>query len=128
MKTDMLDVVGAALEAAGYDPCFKRLDEFTGPEGVVVRQMIPTVLSTDMCGTKDVLAPYVVLVRSRSELNAMETCWGIAELLGAADLPSRDGSYRFTASVVQSEPASVALEEDDIHGWAVTMAVRMETD
>ena len=128
MKTDMLDVVGAVLEGAGYDPSFKRLDEFTGTEGLVVRQLIPTVLSTDMCGTQDVLAPYVVLARSRSEVKAMETCWDVAELLGGSTLESADGSYRFTASVVQSEPAAVALEEDNVYGWAVTMAVRMETD
>lgn len=120
----MIDLVDRArdfLAAKGYEAHVKRLDSFTGKEGIVLRRVPSTVTGRYFDGTESVSCIYQVIVRRRSERQAMEECCDIAALLKDAWLGSGNGSYAFVGQEVYTEPQELALDEAGFFAWEVRL-------
>lgn len=116
----MIDLVYRAsrfLAESGYEAHVKRLDEFTGREGIVLRRIPSAVTERYFDGGEAVSYVYQVIVRRRSERRAMEECCDIAELLKDAWLDSENGSYAFEGQEIYTEPQELALEETGFYAW-----------
>ena len=123
---DLVEVAKRRIEQLGYTGVYlKRFDSFTGKEAICVRPVQPTVLSTYMDGTQEVMQPYQVIVRRRSEAEAMTVCCDIAEKMDAEVLHSENGSYDFNYPTVYVNPAELQLEEENFYAWVVTMAAHI---
>lgn len=118
----MIDLVDRArdfLADHGYEAHVKRLDAFTGKEGIVLRRVPSTVTGRYFDGGEAVSYIYQVVVRRRSEREAMEQCCDIAELLKGAWLESGNGSYAFVGQEVYTEPQELKLDEANYYAWEV---------
>ena len=127
MIVDVCEVVKAAIEAEGYRNVYvKRLDELTGKEGIVVRPS--ALLTARRYSNRTWTTDYIVNVmcRYRSEHEAMQTCFGLRDLLDGAALARINGSYRWTSTEVYTEPQEIALDEADMYVWSVQLTVRIE--
>lgn len=127
---DLHERAKAYLEDEGFEGIsLKRLDEFTGKEGTVIRSMPGTVIEEYYDGTLIVDQPYQVIVRRRSEADAMQECSDIAEALEGVTLASADQSYVPYGSDgqrVYTAPQELALDEANFYAWHVRMTARIE--
>ena len=114
---DLVDRARDLLRGAGHDAHAKRLDSFTGREGVCVRRISPTRVETYMDGTRAVDLAYQAVVRRRSESDAMTECIDIADMLDGADVPSANGSYLFESQEVVAGPQELELDEALFYAW-----------
>ena len=114
---DLVDMARSYLAERGYEAHVKRLDEFTGREGIVLRRIPSTVTERYFDGGEAVSYVYQVIVRRRSERRAMEECSDIAELLKDAWLESGNGSYAFGGQEIYTEPQELALDEAGFYAW-----------
>ena len=128
----MIDICERArdwLEAEGFkDVHVKRLDQFTGKEGIVIRPF-PTT-TTDHYYDRSTSQTYVyqVTVRRRSEAKAIEDCFAVANTLDGAYLPSKNGSYGFVDQEIYTEPQEQELEEANYYAWQVRMVATITRD
>ena len=127
---DLHERVKAYLEAKGFENVsLKRLDSFTGKEGIVVQLLPATVVETYYDGTQVLDQPYRVTVRRRSEAEAMQTCSDIAEALEHVILASARNEYAphgTEGQQVYTAPQELALEEKSFYAWHVQMRARIE--
>ena len=117
---DLLEVAKSYLEGLGYEGVWlKRLDEFTGHEGIVLRRMPETV--TDRYMDRSFASDYVwqAIVVRRSEREAIETCEELARALRFAPLDSINGSYRLVENDVYTAPQEMAADEEGFFSWQV---------
>ena len=129
MIDELLRNVLAAVRSYGYEDAYvKRFDVFTGREAVCIRPVQPSVLNVYMDGTRTVRQTYQVIVRRRSEEEAMRACCDIAERLEAERLDSATGRYRFAGGAVAGDPAELELDEANMYAWACTMAAIIDTE
>ena len=124
---DLTERAAAAIRKLGWDGVYlKRFDTFTGKEAICVRPVQATVEASYMDGTREMLVPYQIIVRRRSEAEAMRACCDIAEDLEGLYIPSANGSYEFVCGLVYADPAELRLEnETNFYAWACTMAARI---
>ena len=118
---DICERARDALVAAGAGKVLvRRLDGLSGREGVVVRPMPGTVVSSYYDGSRDVVLRFQVVVKRRSPVEAMDWCdAAVAAILGA-DLSSANGSYDLAGPAwVEEDAQEVALGDDEMHVWAV---------
>lgn len=127
---DLHERAKAYLEAKGYDGVsLKRLDQFTGKEGIVVQLVPASLVESYYDGTQVFDQPYRVTVRRRSEAEAMQVCSDIAETLEGATLESANGSYApadTQGQQIYTAPQELALEEANYYAWYVQMHARIE--
>lgn len=123
---DFTSVVNNYLEEHGYKAHVKRLDSFTGKEGICIRQisMIPTCSYYD--GEREYSLIYQIIVRRRSEEAARNVCAEIFELLLDADLSSENGSYRFYRNEVYTPPQELSLSENLFYAWETRFVATVE--
>lgn len=125
---DLLDAAEARIREAGHGTTyFRRLDSSAKREGIVIRRLPATVTGRYFDGRKDVRYYFQVIVKRRSEEQAMEECEAIADLLEAADLSSASGSYAITSCVVDSEPQELELNEANMHAWKTVLMASITT-
>lgn len=123
---DLIDRAKDLLAERGYDAHAKRLDSFTGKEGVVLRRVPSTVTERYLDRSESVSYLYQVVVRRRSERQAMEECCEIAELLADAWLDSGNGSYSFVGQEAYTQPQELALDEAGFYAWQARIEARIE--
>lgn len=127
---DLHERAKAYLEAKGFTGIsLKRLDSFTGKEGIVIRAMPKTLVESYYDGTAVYDQPYQIIVRRRSEAEAMETCSSIAETLEGVILASARNEYQphgTDGQKVYTAPQEMALDEADFYAWHVRMTARIE--
>lgn len=114
---DLVDRAKEFLAEKGYEAHVKRLDQFTGKEGIVLRRVGGAVTGRYFDGGESVSCIYQVVVRRRSEREAMEQCCDIAELLKDAWLESENGSYSLVGQEAYTEPQELALDEAGFYAW-----------
>lgn len=119
MRSDLLDSICGYLEAEGFPCVKKRLDEFTGREGNLVRLMQATVEHRNFDRTRDVRQPFQVLVVRESEREAMEVCERIAEVLDDVQIVSGNGSYIAINTELYNGPSEMELDERGLYVWQV---------
>ena len=126
MVVDVCESMKQILDAAGYTASLKRLDSFTGKEGIVLRRVLPqrTERYFDNGRSYDFIVH--VVVRRRSEAQAMYECSDIAELLTDCPVESLNGSYTWTGTDIYTEPEEMALDEDNFYAWNTRVNVRIE--
>ena len=65
LQAEVVQKAKEKVDGYGYRSSLKRLDAFTGKEGVCIRPMTPQVVETYIDGSQEVLVPYTVVVRRR---------------------------------------------------------------
>jgi hypothetical protein len=101
---DLPDVLAARLRDAGYDDAGVRaLDELKGG-GIAVRRVPSTTTARHFDGRRDVTYLVQVVVARERELDAVDQCAAIAELVPTLDLPSANGTYSLTSVDVYTDP------------------------
>lgn len=123
---DLVEGVKALLVENGFDAHVKRLDAFTGKEGVCVRRLPSSAAAKYMNRKRCVGYLYQVVVRRRSEREAMEECEDIARILESARVESANGSYGFTSQEVYTEPQELEIDEAGFYAWHVRMIASIE--
>ena len=127
---DLHERVKTYLESKGFTGVsLKRLDSFTGKEGIVIRAMPKTLVESYYDGVRVYDQPYQIIVRRRSEAEAMETCASIADALEGVILQSANGSFvphGSSGQQVYTAPQELALEEANFYAWHVRMTARIE--
>lgn len=123
---DVCESIQTSLFVIGIEASLQRLDSFTGQEGVVIRRVIPEVSQRYMDGTRTVGFIAHIIVRNRSERRAMDLCEQIADYLQDRPLPSLDGSYKWTATNIYTEPQELALDEENFYAWDTRIEVVIE--
>lgn len=126
MGVDVRESLKKILETQGYTVSLKRLDSFTGKEGIVLRQVMPqrTEKYLDTSRSYDYIVH--VVVRNRSEKTAMDTCCDIADLVEDLPINSLNGSYVWTGTDIYTEPEEMVLDEDNFYAWNTRIRVRIE--
>lgn len=126
---DLVDVAEKRIEEAGYgDTYFRRLDSAAKREGIVIRRLPATVTGRYYDGRKDVRYYVQIIIKRRSEEQAMDECEAIANLLEHSDLSSDNGSYTITSCIVDSEPQELELNEANMHAWKTVLAASITTN
>ena len=123
---DVCEATKKVLSLNGWDAELKRLDQFTGHEGICLRRVVPETARSYMDVTRTVLAQVVVYVVNRSERTAMETCDAIAAYLSDRPVPSLDGSYRWTATRIYTEPQELVLDDGGFYTWVTRVEIEAE--
>ena len=119
MASDLLERICETLKESGY-PCLKkRLDQFTGREGNLVRLMPATVTSRNFDRTRNVRQPFQVIVVRESERVAKEVCEAIAEVLDDVPIESANGSYIAVKTELYTGPEELDLNEQNLYAWHV---------
>ena len=119
MACDLLDRICDLLEAHDYPCQKKRLDQFTGREGNLVRLMPATVTSRNFDRTRNVRQPFQVLIVRESEREAMEACERVAEILYDTAIVSFNGSYIAVNTELYNGPSEMELDERNLYVWQV---------
>ena len=115
---DLIDRARDYLRSHGIpDATAKRLDSFTGKEGVVIRLLSEKTEFVDYAGEEERSVLYQVVVRRRSE--AEDVCRLAAEMLDGAELPSESGAYTFIDQEVASHANEIELDESLFYAWEV---------
>ena len=129
---DLFEGVRDYLKDLGFgDVGVSRLDEAKGREGVVVLPMPRSVAQVYMDMSEEWVQPYQVVVRRRSEAQAMVECSDIADALEHVTIRSRNGSFRPADSQGQqiyTAPQELQLDEEGFYAWHVRMSARIEID
>lgn len=123
---DVCESIKAALAERGWVANLKRLDPFTGDEGIIVRRGLPESAGRYMDASRSVNFIARIFVRYRSERTAMETCDAIADYLIDRPLPSLDGSYLWSATEIYTEPQELVLDDGGFYVWETSVAVTIE--
>jgi len=123
---DVCESIQSALKAEKIDASLKRLDSFTGKEGVIIRRVIPEFSGRYMDTTRTVNFIAHIVVRNRSEKAAMELCEWIANFLQDRPLASLDGSYTWSATSIYTEPQEMELDESNFYAWNTRIEVQIE--
>lgn len=118
---DLLDQVELALKVGGYDAHQKRLDKFTGREGICIRRVGGQVTQSYFDGYTEETVIYQVICRSRSEETAMTQCMDIRDYLMRRSIVSANGSYDWIGQKVYTSPQELALEERGFFAWEVRL-------
>jgi len=127
MTVDLVDRVRDALLLNGHaDAHVKRLDSFTGKEGICIRRLPSTTVNRYIDRSRTAEYVYQVVVRRRSERAAMDECCDIADLLDGMRVESGNGSYRFSSQEVYTEPQELELDEANFYAWHVRMVASIE--
>lgn len=126
MRVDVTEAMRKVLEDEGYTVSLKRFDTFTGKEGIILRRVLPTRATKYMDTTRSYNFIVHVIVRRRSEAQAMDECCAIADLLEDCPIPSLNGSYTWTATDVYTEPEEMVLDEENFYAWNTRIDVRIE--
>ena len=124
---DVCEAMRDALTSAGFSGVsLRRLDEMTGKEGIVIRQVTPMVSRryADRSWTTDVVVG--AYCRYRSEHEAMTVCSAVRDVLDWLALPSPSGGYAWTATEVYTEPAELAFDEAGMYTYLVQFKVTIE--
>lgn len=109
-----------------YDCSLKRLDSFTGKEGIVIRDAGSSTRYTGL-DTRRVLDRKVqVVVRRRSERQARDICEELFDRLAHAYVPSVGDEYRFIDCAPYTDPQELALEEHGFYAWDFRLIVQIE--
>lgn len=112
----LLDAVAALLAPSFPDVSTKRLDRFTGREGVVVRPM-PTVIDEEFYdGSRLARLYFQVFVRRRDEDEARRACEGVARMLDGAWLDPDEGEAQGPVEVY-AWPQELELDEKAFTSW-----------
>lgn len=120
--TGYLMGVRDALRAMGYDAHTKRLDAFTGREGIVLRPLAYSVTERDYAGGEAGDFAYRVIVRRRSAAQAEEDCRELAALLPTVEAGA---AARVAGCRVQVEPQELELDEAGFHAWEARIAAHI---
>ena len=98
------------LREAGFaDASTRKLAELKRG-GIAVRRLPYTVIDSYFDGTRCLAYPIQVVVAREGELQAIDECCAIADLLPMADLRSENGTYRITSCEVYTEPQELEME------------------
>lgn len=123
---DIPDVVASILRSDGYDVSVKRLDATRNTEGVVIRRIPATVTDRYLDRDKVIEYIYQVIVRNRSEEEAMEQCCMIAESLDGKSITSENGSFvMIGCQEVYTEPQELALDELGFFAWETRISAQI---
>lgn len=117
MKLDLVDCIVSYLAEEGFRVSKKRFDAFTGKEGSYIYLMPATTAIRYMDGRKDIDQPYTVVVKRRSEQEAMEECQDIEQALDMAVIDSKNGSYRMVVNTVYVGSQEVDLDDANFYAW-----------
>ena len=112
----LLDAVAALLAPHYPDVSTKRLDRFTGREGVVVRPMPAVTVDEFYDGKRIVRLYFQVFVRRRDEDEARRVCDGVARLLDGACLDPDEGTAQGSVEVY-AWPQELELDEKAFTSW-----------
>lgn len=123
MRPNLLESAKAALAAKGIGASAKRLDEFTGKEGDVLRQMAVVTSESYYDGTRLVTAMFEAISRRRSPAEAMTACYDIADALDGAWLPGLKGMEQTDGIDIEVLPQEIRLEEAGFYAWGCTFGV-----
>lgn len=127
MYVDVCEAVAAKLKETGYaGVLLKRMDEMTGREGIVVRLAGSRVVNAHFDRTYTVRVIVNVMCCYYAEAEAMTSANDIRDTVDGAALPSINGSYRWTATEVYTEPQEITLDEAGRYVWNVQFAVTIE--
>ena len=122
---DLPEQAVAFLKAHGYkDVYLKRLDSMTGREGIIIRRLPSTVQGRSYSGARTLHYLYQVIVRSRSEREALEKAEDLANLLDLAPLQSKNGSFAMVQQEIYTPPQELTLSESGF--YATEFRVRAE--
>lgn len=124
---DLIDRYSEALAEHGYPNIKKRFDTLAGREGICIRPLPSTVTQSYYDGTREVDAPFEVIVRRRSEEAAMAECCDIEELLDGMAVPSANGSYRIAGCSVYTASQEMRLDEANYYAWHVRLMAQITT-
>lgn len=117
----MIDVPEQAaklIKANGYkDVHLRRLDEFTGREGIIVRRIPSTVTGYDYMRSKELAYLYQVIVRTRSAKRGMETAEALERLLDGAELKSDNNSFFFVSQETYTPTQELELDEAGFYAY-----------
>lgn len=127
MRYDMCESARDYLAGHGIQASVKRLDSFTGKEGVCIRRVPSATVDRYYDGRRTIAAIYQVVVRSRSERTAMETADRIAELMDGAYIPSNGGKYQFINQEVYTEPEELDTEEPGFFAYQLMLRAEIAT-
>lgn len=120
MKLDLVDRIVDYLKEEGFPCSKKRFDSFTGKQGTYLYLKPATASIRYMSGQKDIDQPYAVVVKRRSEQEAMEICQEIEDCLDMAIIDSANGSYRMVANSVYVGSQEIDLLDEGFYAWEVS--------
>lgn len=117
----MIDVVERAkalYEENGYSVSLKRLDTFTGREGIVLRKLPSTFVDRSYDGYRTLDYLWQVVVRTRDPRKGQETAEALARLTDLEPLPSANGSYWFISQELYTPVEELDLDESNFYAFA----------
>lgn len=118
-----VELAGRAVEAARSagiaDASSKRLDAFTGREGVCIRPYSTRVVEEYMDGSATRAVTLQIVARRRSAMEAMGCCDAAVRAV-AADGLGGDDEPRVTA-----EPYELKIDEEQYHAWAARVEIEI---
>ena len=112
----LLDAVAALLAPHYPDVSTKRLDRFTGREGMVVRPMPAVVIDDYYDGGRVARLYFQVFVRRRDEDEARRACEAVTRLLDGAWLDPDEGEAQGPVEVY-ARPQELELDEKAFTSW-----------
>ena len=123
---DFADVLAMRLREAGYADASCRQLSCLKDGGISVRRLPATTTAEYYDGRRRLSYPVQVAVARESELQAMDECCAIAELVSSLDLASRNGTYVLTGAGIYTEPQ--ALEVSGLpYVWQCRVAADLTT-
>lgn len=120
-QIDLIDRVVDVLKEYGIQSITKRFDSLVGKSGVCVRRYPSTIIARQFDMTREISWVYEVIVRDRSEEQAMNLCLEIEELLDDRRIPSSNGSYLMVSNEVYTASQELALDEANFYAWHVRL-------
>lgn len=120
--------VAEVIGSMGYDVSLKRLDAFTGKEGVIVRELPVVTVHEELDGSHVDDMPVYVVVRRRSEQEARSVCRAIEFALDGAQLASGNGSYRWISTQIYTHTQQLPLDEGSFYAYDLRIKVQMEVE
>ena len=125
---DFTDQIAELLETEGFDGVtLKRLDQMTGSEGIVVQHLPEQVAESYYDGRIVCDLTARITVRMRSEEDAMQTCYAVAEELENRVIDSANGSYLPEDEYglqITSRPQELAVTEQNFYAWRCEVGCR----
>lgn len=125
MASDVCMAVRDLLRADGYEAHYKRLDRFTGFEGLCVR---PGADRTDMSyydGVRTIDCAVQVISCSRSEQTACEAAEAVAESFDGRMVA---GGWNWISTVVAGLPQPLPLDDGNWYAYSLRLTVRIEKE
>ncbi|MCH4184015.1 MAG: minor capsid protein [Eggerthellaceae bacterium] len=126
---DLLENVKDRVRGFGYkDAYLKRFDSFTGREAICISPEQASLIQVYMDGRRELMQPYQIIVRRRSQQEAKQIVCDIATKLEHEVFPSHNGSYEFDGGYVYTDPSELELEETGFYAYVVVMAAQITTN